>query len=140
ELAYGKSIYAPIWLLAFINGVGPRVGESGFGLTAGFAYTAPYEDITLRRPARRKISVLLLVLVTEIFFRPRAICSTCSNRRMWCRPGGTGHRSFCGPKTFTALARQRAATKPRSSKPVERHCARPNESGSPPTAIARVSS
>ena len=48
ELVYEKSIYAPIWLLAFINGVGPRVGESGFGLIAGFAYTAPYEDITLK--------------------------------------------------------------------------------------------
>ena len=27
---------------------GPRVGESGFGLIPGFAYTAPYEDITLK--------------------------------------------------------------------------------------------
>ena len=33
---------------AFINGVGPRVGESGFGLIPGFAYTAPYEDITIK--------------------------------------------------------------------------------------------
>ena len=32
------------------------------------------------------------VLATETFFRPRAICSTCSNRRMWCRPGSAGHR------------------------------------------------
>ena len=48
ELVYGRSIYAPIWQLAFINGVGPRVGESGFGLMAGFPYTAPYEDITIK--------------------------------------------------------------------------------------------
>jgi len=48
ELVYEKSIYAPIWLLAFINGVGPRVGESGFGLIPGFAYTGPYDDITLK--------------------------------------------------------------------------------------------
>ncbi len=48
ELVYQRSIYAPIWQLAFINGVGPRVGESGFGLMAGFPYTAPYEDITLK--------------------------------------------------------------------------------------------
>ena len=48
QLAYGRSIYAPIWLLGFLNGVGPRVGESGFGLIPGFAYTAPYEDITLK--------------------------------------------------------------------------------------------
>jgi peptide/nickel transport system substrate-binding protein len=43
-----RTIYAPIWQLGFINGVGPRVGESGFGLMPGFAYTAPYEDITIK--------------------------------------------------------------------------------------------
>jgi peptide/nickel transport system substrate-binding protein len=43
-----RMIYAPIWQLAFINGVGPRVGESGFGLMPGYPYTAPYEDITLK--------------------------------------------------------------------------------------------
>jgi peptide/nickel transport system substrate-binding protein len=48
QLAYERSIYAPIWLLGFLNGIGPRVGESGFGLIPGFAYTAPYEDITLK--------------------------------------------------------------------------------------------
>jgi len=48
QLVYERTIYAPIWQLAFINGVGPRVGESGFGLMAGFPYTAPYEDITLK--------------------------------------------------------------------------------------------
>src|SRR6476660_151188 len=48
QLVYERTIYAPIWQLAFINGVGPRVGESGFGLIAGFPYTAPYEDITLK--------------------------------------------------------------------------------------------
>ena len=34
--------------LGFLNGIGPRVGESGFELIPGFAYTAPYEDITLK--------------------------------------------------------------------------------------------
>jgi peptide/nickel transport system substrate-binding protein len=48
QLVYERTIYAPIWQLAFINGVGPRVGESGFGLIARFPYTAPYEDITLK--------------------------------------------------------------------------------------------
>jgi len=28
--------------------VGPRVRESGLGLIAGHAYSAPYEDITLK--------------------------------------------------------------------------------------------
>jgi len=48
QLVYERSVYAPIWQLAFLNGVGPRVGESGFDRIAGFAYTAPYEDITIK--------------------------------------------------------------------------------------------
>ncbi len=48
QLAYERSIYAPIWLLGFLNGVGPRVTESGFGLLPGYAYTAPYENITIK--------------------------------------------------------------------------------------------
>ena len=30
------------------NGVGPRVGEFGFGLIPRFPYTSPYEDITIK--------------------------------------------------------------------------------------------
>ena len=41
-------MFAPIWQLAFINGVGPRVAESGLGLIAGHAYSAPYEDVKLK--------------------------------------------------------------------------------------------
>ena len=48
QIVYERAIFAPIWQLAFINGVGPRVGESSFGRIAGFPYTAPYEDITLK--------------------------------------------------------------------------------------------
>jgi peptide/nickel transport system substrate-binding protein len=48
QLAVERTIYAPIWQLGFINGIGPRVGQSGFGLMPGFAYTAPYEDITIK--------------------------------------------------------------------------------------------
>jgi peptide/nickel transport system substrate-binding protein len=48
QLVHEKAIFAPIWQLAFINGVGPRVGESSFGSIAGFPYTAPYEELTLK--------------------------------------------------------------------------------------------
>src|SRR5499425_2839898 len=48
QLAQERVIYAPIWQLAFLNGVGPRVGESGLGLIPGHAYSAPYEDVTLK--------------------------------------------------------------------------------------------
>ncbi len=49
QLIHEKSIYAPIWQLAFLNGVGPRVGESGLGLIKGHAYSAPYEDVTIKK-------------------------------------------------------------------------------------------
>jgi peptide/nickel transport system substrate-binding protein len=48
QLVTERAIFAPIWQLGFINGVGPRVGQSGFGLIPGFAYTAPYEEITIK--------------------------------------------------------------------------------------------
>ena len=48
EIVHERTIYAPIWQLGFLNGAGPRVGESGFGLIARFPYTAPYEDLTLK--------------------------------------------------------------------------------------------
>ena len=48
QLVHDKVMYAPIWELAFLNGVGPRVQESGLGLIGGHAYSAPYEDVTLK--------------------------------------------------------------------------------------------
>ena len=47
QLVHERTIYAHLWQLAFINGTGPRVKESGLGLIAGHAYSAPYEDVTL---------------------------------------------------------------------------------------------
>jgi len=46
-LMHDKTMYAPIWELGFLNGVGPRVAESGLGLIPGHAYSAPYEDLRL---------------------------------------------------------------------------------------------
>src|SRR5574342_188150 len=40
QLLQQKAVSAPIWQLAFLNGVGPRVGESGLGLIPGHAYSA----------------------------------------------------------------------------------------------------
>ncbi len=42
-------MHVPIYELAFIWGVGPRVEESGAGLIPGFAYSAPFEDLRLRK-------------------------------------------------------------------------------------------
>jgi peptide/nickel transport system substrate-binding protein len=48
QIVHERTIYAPVWQLGFLNGVGPRVAESGFGLIHRFPYTAPYEDVTLK--------------------------------------------------------------------------------------------
>ncbi|MGE0224896.1 MAG: ABC transporter substrate-binding protein [Acetobacteraceae bacterium] len=48
QMMHERTTHAPIWQLAFLNGVGPRVGESGFGRIPGFPYTAPYEELSLR--------------------------------------------------------------------------------------------
>jgi peptide/nickel transport system substrate-binding protein len=48
QIMVERTIYAPIWQLAFLNGVTARVGESGFGRIPLFPYTSPYEDITLK--------------------------------------------------------------------------------------------
>ena len=47
QIVHVKAMYAHLWQQAFINGIGPRVAESGFGLIPGYAYSAPYEDVTL---------------------------------------------------------------------------------------------
>ena len=36
-------------LTAFLNGVGGRVDNHGLNVITGFAYSAPYEDLTLRK-------------------------------------------------------------------------------------------
>lgn len=49
RLVHEKAIYAPVWELALLNGVGPPVGGASFGeIPGGFAYTAPFEDIAIR--------------------------------------------------------------------------------------------
>jgi peptide/nickel transport system substrate-binding protein len=48
QLMHEKVMFIPIWELAFINGQGPRVEESGLGLIPGHAYSAPYEDVKLK--------------------------------------------------------------------------------------------
>jgi peptide/nickel transport system substrate-binding protein len=48
QLMHDKAMFAPIWQLAFLNGYGPRVAESGLALIAGHPYSAPYEDLRLK--------------------------------------------------------------------------------------------
>ena len=48
QLIHEKAMVAPIYLNAGMNGIGPRVAESGIGLIAGFLWSAPYEDLKLK--------------------------------------------------------------------------------------------
>ena len=48
QLVQEKVIAAPLWQLAALSGVGPRIGEAMIGAIAGDPWTSPYEDITLK--------------------------------------------------------------------------------------------
>ncbi|HET7343197.1 MAG TPA: ABC transporter substrate-binding protein [Methylomirabilota bacterium] len=48
KLLIDNAVYVPIYELAFIWGVGPRVQEAGANLVPGFAYSAPFEDLKLK--------------------------------------------------------------------------------------------
>jgi peptide/nickel transport system substrate-binding protein len=49
QLAHDRVMDAPLWQLGFLNGVGPRVEESGLGLITLHPYSAPYEDLKLKK-------------------------------------------------------------------------------------------
>lgn len=48
RIMHEKALFVPIWELAFLSGVGPRVAEPGLGLIPLYIYSAPYEDVRLR--------------------------------------------------------------------------------------------
>jgi peptide/nickel transport system substrate-binding protein len=50
QILYDRVTHIPIYELAFIWGVGPRVEEPGINLVRSFAYSAPLEDVKLKRP------------------------------------------------------------------------------------------
>ena len=44
-----RVVFAPIWENAFLNGVGPRVDEAALTLVTAYPYTAPFDDLRLKR-------------------------------------------------------------------------------------------
>jgi len=50
EILHDRLTHVPIYELAFIWGVGPRVDEPGINLIRSYAYSAPYEDLRLKHP------------------------------------------------------------------------------------------
>ena len=49
-ILHDRVTHVPIYELAFIWGVSPRVEEPGINLIRSYAYSAPYEDLRLKRP------------------------------------------------------------------------------------------
>jgi peptide/nickel transport system substrate-binding protein len=49
-ILHERLTHIPIYELAFIWGVGPRVEEPGINLIRSFAYSGPVEDLKLKRP------------------------------------------------------------------------------------------
>jgi peptide/nickel transport system substrate-binding protein len=50
EILHDRVTHVPIYELAFIWGVSPRVEEPGINLIRSYAYSAPYEDLRLKSP------------------------------------------------------------------------------------------
>ena len=50
QLITDKVMFGPVIEPAFLNGVGPRLEVHGLGPIANHAYSAPYEDLRLKRP------------------------------------------------------------------------------------------
>ena len=48
QLMHDKAMFLPVWQFVVLQGVGPRVGESGLGLIADYPWSAPYEDVKLK--------------------------------------------------------------------------------------------
>jgi peptide/nickel transport system substrate-binding protein len=53
QIMYDRALHVPIYELAFLWGVGPRVEEACVDHIKGFSYSAPYEDLKIRRGNRR---------------------------------------------------------------------------------------
>ena len=50
QILHDRVMQIPIYELAFIWGIGPRPEEPGINLIRGYAYSAPYEDLKVKRP------------------------------------------------------------------------------------------
>jgi hypothetical protein len=50
RLLADRVVFAPIWENGFIRAFGPRVEEPGLMLLQAFPYSAPLEDVRLKKP------------------------------------------------------------------------------------------
>jgi peptide/nickel transport system substrate-binding protein len=52
QIMHDRAMHVPVYELAFLWGVGPRVEEACVDHIKGFSYSAPYEDLRLKRDSR----------------------------------------------------------------------------------------
>jgi peptide/nickel transport system substrate-binding protein len=50
QIMHERAMYVPVYELAFLWGIGPRVEEACVDHIKGFSYSAPYEDLRLKAP------------------------------------------------------------------------------------------
>jgi peptide/nickel transport system substrate-binding protein len=50
QIIHDKVMFAPVVEPAFLNGVGPRLAVHGLNLISWHAYSAPYEDLRIKKP------------------------------------------------------------------------------------------
>jgi peptide/nickel transport system substrate-binding protein len=50
QIMHDRAMHVPIYELAFLWGIGPRVEEACVDHIKGFSYSAPYEDLRLKAP------------------------------------------------------------------------------------------
>jgi len=48
QLMHERAMFAPIWDITALHGVGARVAEPGFGLISSYLWSGPYEDVRLK--------------------------------------------------------------------------------------------
>ncbi|HEY2992051.1 MAG TPA: ABC transporter substrate-binding protein [Methylomirabilota bacterium] len=48
QLMHEKAMFLPVWQFVVLNGVGPRVAESGLSLITDYPWSAPYEDVRVK--------------------------------------------------------------------------------------------
>src|SRR3989475_11997214 len=50
RILHERVMHVPVYELSPMAGVGPRIEQAAGGLILGFPYSAPYEDVTLKKP------------------------------------------------------------------------------------------
>jgi peptide/nickel transport system substrate-binding protein len=50
RIIHDRVMHAPLYELGPLVGIGPRVDQAGVGLVSGFPYSAPFEEVKLKKP------------------------------------------------------------------------------------------